>query len=128
MLDFEFTFKMEYSRLYVVCLLMLISTAFLNAQSLCSYEFKTSSKTELNTGTIEVSVNAKTAFSVELHSYQGIEKEVIQTKTGVGKEKIVFNSLPIVNGRSYRVAVVVSEENNFLCKKKISEEIFFDIN
>jgi len=108
-------------------LILLLSLFFTSSYSQCLYEFKVTSKIEPGGGTIEVEVKAKNAFTVELYSDQGLERKVIQTKKGSGNEKIVFNGLS-TGEIIYRVAVVVPTESNFLCKKKMSEEIFFNSN
>jgi hypothetical protein len=112
---------------FLACLFIAFIPSVSNAQEQCSYKFKISSKTELSAGTIEVDVKAKTAFSVELYSDIGIERKLVQTRTGSGNEKIIFKGLSI-DRTVYRIAVVVPSENNFLCKKKMSEDIFFEIN
>ena len=112
---------------FLACVFITILPGVLNAQTHCSYEFKISTKSELSAGTIEVQVKAKTAFSVELYSEIGIERKLVQTRTGSGSEKIIFKGLSI-DRTVYRIAVAVPSENNFLCKKKMSEEIFFEIN
>lgn len=114
-------------RNFLACVFIAILPGVSNAQTQCSYEFKTSAKTELNTGIIEVHVKAKSGFSVELYTDSGIERILIQTKTGSGNEKIIFKGLPM-DRAVYRVAIIVQSENNFLCKKKMSEEIFFETN
>ena len=112
---------------FLACVFITILPGVLNAQTHCSYEFKISTKSELSAGTIEVHVKAKSGFSVELYSDSGVERTLVQTKTGSGNEKIIFKGLS-TNRAVYRVAVLVPSENNFLCKKKMSEEIFFETN
>lgn len=112
---------------FLVCVFIAILPGVSSAQTQCSYEFKFNTKTELSAGTIEVDVRAKSGFSVELYNDSGVERTLVQTKTGSGNEKIIFKGLS-TNRAVYRVAVLVPSENNFLCKKKMSEEIFFEIN
>jgi hypothetical protein len=104
-----------------------LSLFSINSYAQCSYQFKISSKTVQGKGIIEVDMKGKSAFSVELYNYTGLEKALIQSKEGSGDEKISFKGLS-TSGVIYRIAVVVPSENNFLCKKKMSDDIFFTIN
>jgi hypothetical protein len=120
---------MTYRKVPTVSFLIVFLSLFFTSggYSQCLYEFKVASKIESGGGTIEVEVKAKSAFTVELYSDHGLERKVIQAKKGSGNEKIVFNGLS-TGEIIYRVAVVVPTESNFLCKKKMSEEIFFNRN
>lgn len=119
----------SYKFLKAFSLLVFLSLAITEgfSQSQCTYTYKIVSKTVLGTGTIEVDVKANGTFNVELYSEQGIEKVLIHTKRGTGNEKIRFTGLSI-KGNVYRLAVVLPNEKDFLCKKRMSEEISFDIN
>jgi hypothetical protein len=118
---------MPYNKVVTSCLtFLIINLFFTQGYSQCTYEFKVSSRTEKAMGIIDVNIKVSGAFSIELYHEKGIERNLIQTKPGVGNEKITFEGL-ITQG-VYRVAIVVSSERDFLCKKKMSEEISFDIN
>ena len=119
---------MRYKKVILSILAFLFVILFhLQGYSQCSYEFKVSSKTEKTTGTIEVHMKVSGSFSIELYHEIGIDRNLVETKSGTGNEKIVFKGLS-TQGGVYRVSLVVPSETNFLCKKKMSEEISFDIN
>ncbi len=113
---------------HIVYLFTFLFFGLTNVKAQCTYEFKVYSKTELNTGTIEVQVNANSTFEVELFIYNGIEKKLLEKRVGSGNEKIYFKELSTNSNTSYRVAVIVPSENDFLCKKRMSDDIFFDVN
>jgi hypothetical protein len=94
--------------------------------SQCEVDLKTSHKSENGKGTIELRVKASDSYVIELLSYKGIERSTIQTKTGSGNGKFTFKDL--ATNRSYQVSVSFPLQTEFLCRKKFTEEIFFEIN
>ena len=117
---------MTYPKLLKLCALASLLLVSAVGYSQCPVKFKTSHSSDKGKGIIELEVKSSDSFVIELLSLKGIEKKVVQTKNGSGDGKFTFNDLATGNG--YQISISFPSKKEFLCKKKYSEEIFFEIN
>lgn len=75
---------------------------------------------------IDVSVKSKGRFTATLYKLNSLTEVEISSFAGVGNENFKFENL--MSETLYRVKVVFHDETEFLCRKKVSEDLILTEN
>lgn len=101
---------------------VLVSSILIGANTIqhsCNSSFTI--KGDKHTDFIEVNVNCSGSYKGELIAFKGIKKKIISHFSGSGNESFKFSGLDKDN--IYRVEVTFEDEQNFICRKKVSDDI-----
>lgn len=79
------------------------------------------SSLDIDTGSIEVVVEANGSFTSELYKITGSGKELVQKKAGSGRQNLIFQDLAAFD--NYQVLVIFNDEEEVFCKKRQLSEI-----
>ncbi|HEY9005194.1 hypothetical protein [Ohtaekwangia sp.] len=109
---------MRISVFFIVLLSMGVSLSVVSqAQSSC----KSSVKASATHNGIKVNVSGAGEFSGKLIRYDGVNEILVREFSGSSTKSFVFENLP--PDKSYIVKVTFHNEQDFLCRNKVSEFI-----
>jgi hypothetical protein len=103
--------------LFFIVLLSLGVSFVSRAQSTCKSSVKVSS---VSNG-IKVNVSGSGEFSGKLIQYEGVNEVLVKEFSGTNEKSFLFENL--VADKSYVVKVTFHNEQDFLCRNKVSEFI-----